>query len=166
MHNYMHKQTIFVSLMLGFIYIIVNINNPFDVYQSVFYYCNLSLISYATETYSIIRKSRENILESLYFENNILFPIFGLPFFAMIIYAAWFGVITILSSISFITYVSIAITICEAYNRQAYNRQAYNRQAYNRISSVLLPVLLTSLPLETISLHILIVALTKLILIK
>uniref|UniRef100_A0A6C0BY30 Uncharacterized protein n=1 Tax=viral metagenome TaxID=1070528 RepID=A0A6C0BY30_9ZZZZ len=152
----MHKHTIFVSLMLGFIYIIVNINNPFDVYQSVFYYCNLSLISYATETYSIIRKSRENILESLYFENNILFPIFGLPFFAMIIYAAWFGVITILSSISFITYVSVAITLCEA----------YNRQAYNRISSVLLPVLLTSLPLETISLHILIVALTKLILIK
>ncbi len=156
MHNYMHKQTIFVSLMLGFIYIIVNINNPFDVYQSVFYYCNLSLISYATETYSIIRKSRENILESLHFENYILFPIFGLPFFAMIIYAAWFGVITILSSISFITYVSVAITIY----------YYYYREEYNRISSALLPVLLTSLPLETISLHILIVALTKVILIK
>ncbi len=152
----MHKQTRFVSLMLGFIYIRVNINNQFDVYQSVFYYCNLSLISYATETYSIIRKSRENILESLHFENYILFPIFGLPFFAMIIYAAWFGVITILSSISFITYVSVAITIY----------YYYYREEYNRISSALLPVLLTSLPLETISLHILIVALTKVILIK
>ena len=145
----MHTPTIYVLVLICILYTSLNNNNPFTIYQTIFYYISFSLISYVTEIYSIFRNKQEYINDMIMFEKDILMPLFILPVAFTCGIVLIYSILEILYSPWFILHLFISYKY---------------RKEQDTISSIIISAILTYLPLETIFTHGVVLAATHLLL--
>lgn len=145
----MQTPTIYACLLLCILYITLNNNNPFTTNQSIFYYISLSIVSYVAEIYSIFRNKPEYQNEMTMFESDVLMPLFIIPVAITCGIVFMYSMVEIVSSPLFILHLFISYKY---------------RQEQDTLSAIIISAILTYLPLETISIHAIVLGTTHLVL--
>lgn len=145
----MQTPTIYACLLLCILYITLNNNKPFTTNQSIFYYISLSLVSYVTEIYSIFRNKPEYQNEMTMFESDVLMPLFIIPVAITCGIVFMYSIVEIVSSPWFILHLLISYRC---------------RREQDTLSTIIISAILTYLPLETISIHAVVLSTTHLVL--
>ena len=155
----MKASAIVINTVLFLLYTITNTIKTFTIYENLFYYISLSLICYITEVCDILRSNMNENNHIKTFEKNILLPLFIIPTTGIILLLFintlcksvmhnLFSSDSIFTSYAVISY--IVGTVISDNNEKRY-------------LSMLLPIVLTYLPLETIILHLLVMYLIRLL---